>query len=424
MGGQTNAMVDALQLERVLPRMRTLFDREHRFMDSVPKKPAEKVSKRDMRIPLEIRPGGKPGHFDPSFGDMGRGGGITYEKAVVSVTYHKHGVEWSTESEWATDDNKQAIASNFAEAMAKQLDEFKRYMDSLLMTDGTGTIGTVSAVSLGGGVGGGDRVTLGTDGFGARLTRYGSNVNVYNAAMSVNRTVGAEREIVFHDLQNKQIDLAAPSLGAGFIATDKIVVSGLTATPPSSILGVPYHHNNASTGTWLGLPRATNPEIRASRVAAGGALALPFMRLAVNKIGDRVGAFGKKLQAWTHPAQAAAYEELGQLVTNISSMPNDQKLNLYFNPDSMQMAGVPLKLSYSWDKTRIDLITDSWGRSEIKPLDYYKDKNGRKVFELRSPTSGAPIAGWIFYFVYGCQYYVQNPAECSYIDTLSVPAGY
>lgn len=423
MAGQTNAMVDALQLERVLPRMRTLFDREHRFCDSVQRKPAEKVSKRDMRVPLEIRDGGKPGHFDPSFGDMGRGGGITYEKALVAVTYHKHGVEWSSESEWATEDNKQAIASNFAEALAKQLDNFKRYLDSLLMTDGTGTIGTISAISVGGGVGGGDRITLGTDGFGARLTRFGYNLNVYSSTLATNRTLGAEREVVYHDGPGKQIDLSAPSV-AGMVVGDKLVVSGLSATPPSSLLGVPYHHSNASTGTWLGLPRSTNPEIRANRVAAGGPFALPFARLAVNKIGDRVGVYGKKLVVWGHPCQADAYEQLGTLVTQLAKMPNEEKLNMYFNPDNMQMAGVPLKLSYSWDKTRLDFVTDSWARSEIKALDYYKDKNGRKIFELRSPTSGAPIAGWIFYFVYGCQYYVQNPAECSYIDTLSVPSGY
>ena len=56
------------------------------------------------------------------------------------------------------------------------------------------------------------------------------------------------------------------------------------------LYGVPYHHSNASTGTWLGFSRSTTPEIRANRVNAGGqALTLPLPRLAMNKIGNRTG---------------------------------------------------------------------------------------------------------------------------------------
>jgi hypothetical protein len=75
------------------------------------------------------------------------------------------------------------------------------------------------------------------------------------------------------------------------------------------LFGLPYHHSNASTGTWLGFNRATTPEIRANRVNAAGGLALPFARLAINKIGDRIGMDTQiQVEAWMHPAQKQAYE--------------------------------------------------------------------------------------------------------------------
>ena len=71
------------------------------------------------------------------------------------------------------------------------------------------------------------------------------------------------------------------------------------------LYGVPYHHSNASTGTWLGFSRSITPEIRANRVNAGGqAMTLPLPRLAMNKIGNRVGIENNfNPTAWLHPAQ-------------------------------------------------------------------------------------------------------------------------
>lgn len=411
------AQVLANELERVSPKVPTLFDREATWYSTVEKRPTEKVSARDMRIPLEIRPGGNFGHFDPDGGDLGLGDGPSFDKAVVSTVHLRHGVEWTKKAEWATDDARKAVLNTFRHLLAKSMAEFRRHVDSLCMTGGDGVVGTISAVANAGGF---DTYTLATDGFGARLLRYGQTINVYNAALSTNRTAGAEKKITFHDLVAKQIKV--PTV-AGAIATDKIVVSGLSATPPVSLLGVPYHHSNASTGSWLGFDRATTPEIRANRTDAGGGLALPFPRLAINKIGDRVGMdFNTKLAAWMHPCQKQAYEELGQLVSIINKNPKEDALDLYFS-DRMQMAGAPVKTSFSWDKTRIDFILNEvWGRAEMHPAGFYT-VDGRKIFELRGASGGVKTSQ-IFYITASFNLFVNNPAACSYIDGLTVPSGY
>jgi hypothetical protein len=187
---------------------------------------------------------------------------------------------------------------------------------------------------------------------------------------------------------------------------------------------VPYHHSNASAGTWLGFSRSTTPEIRANRVNGGGAaLTLPLPRIAINKIGNRVGIENNfNPTAWLHPCQMQAYEEIGQLVSIIQKTAKEEGLNMYFG-NNMQLAGASMKASYSWDKTRIDFIVDEvWGRGEILPIGFYTT-DGRKIFEIRG-ASGGVAAAEIFYMVVGMQTFVSNPAACSYIDTLAVPVGY
>jgi hypothetical protein len=156
--------------------------------------------------------------------------------------------------------------------------------------------------------------------------------------------------------------------------------------------------------------------------AASSPLALPFPRLAINKIGNRVGIDNSfRPNAWTHPCQKQAYEEIGQLVSIINKSAKDESLNMYF--DNMQMAGASVKESYSWDKTRIDFVVDStWGRAEILPIGFYKT-DGRTIFEIRGASGGVTTAD-IFYMVNGMQLFVNNPAATAYIDGLTVPSGY
>ena len=81
---------------------------------------------------------------------------------------------------------------------------------------------------------------------------------------------------------------------------------------------------------------------------------------------DRVGMDGMgKVEAWMHPAQCQAYEELGFLVTQINQTGEGKGLDLYFG-GSMQMAGAAVKKSFNWNKKRIDFPNLSlWGRGEL-----------------------------------------------------------
>lgn len=410
------ANVVALELEKVLPKIRVLFERDDKFFATIQKRDVERVSNRQMRIPLEIRPGGKFQYFNPDGGDLGRGGGPQWDKATVTCVFVSENIEYTKLTQWATNDDRKAVANAVRRLTASALDELRRQLDAQMMQSGNGVLGTITTVVVAGGV---DTYTLTTDGFGARLMRYDQVVQVYDSTLATLRGKGT---ITRWDVENKTIDVT-PAV-AGSVAGDLLVVDGISS-PASlpALFGVPYHHSNASTGTWLGFSRSATPEIRSNRVNGNSAaLTLPLPRLAINKIGNRVGIDNNfKLKAWLHPAQMQAYEEIGQLVSVINKDAKEQKLNMYF--DGMQLAGAPATPSYNWNPRRIDFVAeDVWGRAEILPIGFYTT-DGRKIFEIRGASGGVATAD-IFYMVCGMQTFVTNPAATSYIDELAVPTGY
>ncbi len=418
MAAVVESQVAGTELERVLPKVQTAFESDDAFFANIKKRDVEVVSYREMRAPIKLRPGGRFGYFNPNGGDMGRGGGPTWDKAVLRPVFMSEAIEYTKLTQWSTDDRRKAVIDAVRTMTADSMVEIRRQIDSQLQQAGTGQIGTITSTS--GGTASYDQYTLTTDGFGARLVRFGQIVQVFDSTLVTPKGKG---EITYWDESANVIQVTPPV--ASSTAGDLLVTDGLVnPTSLPALYGVPYHHSNSSSGTWLGFDRSTTPEIRSNGVnAASGPLTLPLSRLAINKIGNRIGIDNNfKCVAWLHPAQAQAYEEIGQLVSVINKDPKEQSLNMYFN-DNMQLAGAPVKRHFSWNKTRIDFIVDSlWGRAEILPIGFYTS-DGRRIFELRGPSGGVATAD-IFYMVVGFQTFVLNPAGTAYIYGLSVPSGY
>lgn len=408
--------VAATELEKVLPKVRRAFEYDDKFWATVEKKNVEKISNRQMRVPIELRPGGKFKYFNPNGGDLGRGGGNTYDKAVVQSVYMAEAIEYTKLADWSTDSDRKAVINAVRKLTTNATLEIRRQLDSQSMQPGTGVIGTVLTDTPAGGF----NVLVLTNTFGARLMRADQEVQVFDATLATNRGTAT---ITKWDVANNSVELF-PQI-PGVIATDVIVTAGISA-PASlpALYGVPYHHSNASTGNWLGMNRASTPEIRSNRVNANGnPFTLPLPRLAVNYVGNRIGLDENfKPTAWMHPCQKQAYEEIGQLVSIIQKQGSSpDKMDMYF--DKFQMAGMSVRESFSWDKTRIDIVNlDVWGRGETLPLGFYTS-DGRKIFEIRG-ASGGVATSEIFYMVVGTQLFVSNPAATAYIDNLAVPAGY
>lgn len=412
----SESQVVATELEKVEKEIEVLFERDPGFAGSIKKKNVSVVSAREMRVPLEISPGGNFTYFNPDGGPLGKGSGPDWQKAVLSPVYMSLGIEYTKLAQWATDDARKAVQNSVRYLTATAITEFIRQLNSQIQGNGSGQVATIGTVTVGAGF---DTYLCNTDGYGVRLVRDQQFVQVYNAALTVLRGVG---QITQWDVEGQAVQVT-PNI-AGAIATDVLVTTGISSpTSLPALFGVQYHDSSASTGTWLGFNRANTPQIRASRVNAGGSsLSLPMPRLAINKIGNRVGENNKyKPKAWMHPCQLQAYEEVGQAVTILNQMPDDKKLDLYYG--NGQIAGAMIKTDFNWNMKRIDFISDGiWGWAETKPIGFYTT-DGRKIFELRSADGGIAAAE-LFYMTAGRQAYINNPAAVSYIDNLAVPAGY
>jgi len=419
---QTEVDVAATELEHVDKVVPTLFEREGPFYQWMDTAEDVEISNRDARVPLEMWPGGNFGHYDPDGGALGLGSAPKYDKAVVNSQHLRMGTQYTRKAEWATESGRKAVVNTVRRLSASAIAEFRRYVDSLLMSNGQGILATVSAVTNDGV---NDTITLGTDGYGAKLLRYGQEVAVFSSTLATNRTAGTDKVLNFHDVVAKQVKYPAAAQLAQ--VGDKIVVGGLgnvTGASVISLLGVPYHHSNAASGTWLGLNRADYPQIRANRINANnGNIALSYIRRAVNIIGDRVGMDNMKSQvAWMHPCQVQALEALGWGLTTIQKSSKKEGLDLFFNVD--QIAGIPIKKSFSWDKARIDFtVKGVWKKVVFKQPGLYK-KGSETLFDIRSTTDGSPKTSLVFYYIIGTNTYINNPPLCSYIDALAIAAGY
>lgn len=419
---QTVDDVIATELERTEDGpLQAAYEIDDTFYSEVEKVAGKKVSSRAMRIPLKLRPGGKFGYYDPNNGDLGTGTSTKYDKGTIIVAHMKIAVQWTLEVELGTDSSNQAVIDAVRDNMADTMDEFRRHSEAQLMQGGTGILATVTTVSTTAGV---DTCTCTTDGFGVKLLRFNQYVNVYNAARTVNKTPAGPVPITFLDYSNNVFKI--PSV-AGILATDVILPEGLIGPTPVALYGIPYHSSNATTGSWLGMDRATTPEVVATRIDGGGAdLAFPLGRLAINKLGDRVGIkAAKKLKPkiWTHPAQTAAYEQLGQLavVINKGSSKNEG-LDLYFG-DNLSIAGVPIETSFLWNKKRMDFVLMSlYGRAVMKEPGWHT-VGGRKIFEMRGPSGGVATSS-VSYITADWNLYHKMPGFNVYIDNLKIPAGY
>jgi hypothetical protein len=408
-----NSQVVALQLEKVRPKLPILYERDDTFFSLIQKRDVERVSTRTARIPLQVQPGGAFGYASFDGGDLGRGSGTSYDYAQITPVGIRFAVEITKLVEYATDASDKAVENAAKRNVADAMKQFRRDIDASLQTAGNGVFGTVASVA-------GSVITLNNTPFGARLLHENQVVQVYDATLATNRgscTITA----VTKSLGGPQT-IAVSAVPAGTVATDVIVVDGVSGASPTFLYGIPYHHSTSTSGTWMGISRA-NPYAVANGVNAASAnLTLPVVRLAYNQVRQAIGADALGNLLWhAHPSQVAAYEALGFAITEVMTQGQTGDLDLLFK--NKTLGGVKIKENIHADTTRMDLInTETWGRVEWLPIDYY-EVGGTTVFPVYG-ASGGIAASYLFYLVTGVQFFIDNPRAVSSVTGLTLPAGY
>lgn len=416
-----NAQTVALQLEKVRKKLPLLYERADTFFSMIHKRgDVEKVSTRTARIPLQTNPGGAFGYASFDGADLGRGSGTEYDFAQITPVGLRFAVEITKLVEYATNASDKAVADVTKKNVADAMKQFRRDIDAQLQTAGNAVSGTVDTTV---GAITGTRMYLSATPFGARLVRKNMRVQVYDSTLAVNRG-----SCLISNLENRlgkaqYIDVDA--VPAGTVNTDVIVPDGLAGASPVGLYGLPYHHNASSTGSWMGISRA-NIYAQADLVGANSAgLALPFLRLAVDKVMQNIGIDEeealKNLVWYGHRAQKAAYHEIAASISTMEKRGGDQDIDMMFRNETI--GGIKTKWSIHADPTRLDLLNlDTWGRVEWKEIDYLQIGNNT-VFPVYGASGGIATA-YLFYLVAGEQYFVDNPRAVAGVTSLGVPSGY
>src|SRR6201994_4512511 len=180
MPAQANANVVALQLEKVRDKVPLLYERDDILLTMIQQRgDVEKVSSRNMRLPLQVNPGGKAGTYNADGGDLGRGSGTTYDVAQVSPIFFRFAVEISKLVEYATNAKEKAIENAAKREVANGMKQFRSFLDKLIQTGGNGVLGTVSSFSS-------TTWTMATPP-GAALVYPGQTVQLYDSTLTTNR---------------------------------------------------------------------------------------------------------------------------------------------------------------------------------------------------------------------------------------------
>jgi hypothetical protein len=422
MPAQANANVIALQLEKVRDKVPLLYERDDILLTMIQQRgDVEKVSSRNMRLPLQVNPGGKAGSYNADGGDLGRGSGTQYDVAQVSPIFFRFAIEITKLVEYATTGRERAIENAAKREVANGMKQFRAFLDKLMQTAGNGVLGTINSIAS-------TTFTMAVP-YGAALVYPGQTIQIYDTTLTTNRNVaaGVVTTVLSADPISAQT-ITVDNVPTGTVATDVIVHDGLTGAQPVSLFGIKYHQNNAVTGTWLNLNRATYPvQLATPRVNAGNAALTPSnVRLAINKVRKSLGInHVGKLIAYMAVEQEHAWENLGITVSQIikeggASDGND--LDLLFS-GRKTMSGIPIKSSVNADQTRVDFLDLShWGRAVLKDIDFY-EVNGNTVFPIYG-ASGGLAASYIFYFDTAFQVWDDSPRTGAFIDTLARPSGY
>ncbi len=265
MAAMANTQTIALQLEKVRDKVPLLYERDDVLLSMIQQRgDVEKVSSRAMRLPLQVNPGGKAGSYNADGGDLGRGSGTSYDVAKISPIFFRFAVEITKLVEYASNAREKAMENAAKREVANGMKQFRSFLDKLMQTAGNGVLGTISSIAS-------TTFSMAVPP-GAALVYVGQTIQIYDSTLTTNR--GTCNVVAADPITAQTITVDA--LPTGTVAGDVIVHDGLTGAQPVSLFGVKYHQNNATTGTWLNLNRATYPvQLATPRVNAGNAALTP-----------------------------------------------------------------------------------------------------------------------------------------------------
>ena len=395
--------VVAVQIEAITPLLTDFFDMEMGLFERFEKIQSKSQSGRNLRMPIELRPGGRMRAINLDGGSVGSGSGPVYDYQEMSPVDSSFNLAWTLKSKFTTDSDDKAVVDTVQRTLASGIESAKIHVDKHLQTTGTGILATVTAYSYSSS-GSPTSTKMATitcnNARGVRLLRVGDPVTVYQANQSSTKRVisndaGSTDGVVINiDYPGKIVYLDAEV--SSCVSGDLICVGGLTAEPPTWIYGLPYYHNNANSGTLLRWNRANYPEARTPTYAAGGAnLTIEAIHTVLANLDGELGESVTDTGKWGWYMNPVSHRQLIQLMTAISeielggaSKGGNPAVDLAFSRKNQRtLSGFEVITSINADPTRVDFIDfKNWVRGVYKELGFQKF-GGSTVVPVPNSTS-------------------------------------
>jgi hypothetical protein len=426
MAQQTNAQVVAAQLERVVDKIEVLYERGDDTLQAIQKaNDVKMVSTRAMRIVLQVTAGGNGGYYDPDGGDLGVGSGESYDVATLTPVFTKMSFQMTSLAQWATDSDEKAIIDETNRIVSEGMLQYRSFLDKQVNATPAASLGTITVVA-------GTTLTFAVP-TGAQLFYEGQQIQFYDTTVTNNKsqTAGMVSTVLIVDPITTQT-VVFDQVPGTVIPTDLALPAGLIGANPTGIFSIKYHQNNAQTGVWQNLNRATYPvKLQTPRVNGNNGALVPMQPwLAVNKIKKSLGLNKVgKLIAHMAVEQSQAWNQLATTVQIIDRSRREtgegQDMNLRsYESGAGNMCGIPIKEAQNADQARIDFLDLSvWGRAVMNNLGFYKGANGKVWFQIYGASGGIATA-MQFHYVYNFQIFNRNPRRGAFVDTLARPAGF
>jgi len=377
----------------------------------------EKVSERDFRAPFLTQNGGRAGTFSADGGEIGRG---THQKGgVFTQTYFPFRIafEMSQLMQDATANPDVSRLDAFKKAMRSAIPEFALFVDQQFHGDGTAIIATsVSQSTVS------SKTVYVMDTVTAlRKLRVGQYVVPYNSGGSALNS-GTAVAIEQLDFASRSVYLSA--LIASAAGGDTLCMDGSSGSSPTGPNGIKYFHTTSTSGSTLGVSRATTWEVVSNGVAVSGVPTFMQGQKLIDQMLERRKGLPSDL---TWLASEKQRSNLYSQVSNISrfDMNNGGEgyaTDLNKNAKSMEFnyCGYTGNIDPHQDNDRMDAMCFSdWGRVQIRDVGYY-EVGGNRFFTLYG-SGGSPSANTWFALYLLENYICRNPGNGGTLSSLTLP---
>jgi hypothetical protein len=384
-----------------------------------------------FRIPFRVQSGAAITQQTGDGDGLVRGTGSKWLSGDLSPVGLFAGCEITYLARKATEGPKRSLISLRAEELKNSFDSFMRGIDAQFLSDGAGAIVQLPTT-----------VTISNNTLSApnvsSLSGLGGQANQFQEQQSVQffaseggsaRTTPAVAVVSYVDGAN-DIVYFSTALPSGTAAGDFVVIQNGSGALNSGVLGLYAWQTNATTGTIMGLNRATYP----------GQISVPNINKAnfpVNTtdgfkaeilIGRGLGSDNEAVADFEWIGGPDQQLAIAQLYTNVLSQnyvpPGDKALDMTKKKMPMTFGSRTLNVVYTAKQGRLDAVCpETWGIIETVEPSLYDFGDGVTTMPIPDFVGqGTYLTSSIFYYNAFLNLFNANSKAACYISSAAVPS--